>query len=456
MQIRVTNPATGEVIKEYELMNDKQVARRLTAADKAFQAWQTQAVCHRTDCLSRLATLLEKESAKHARLMALEMGKPVHQGLAEIDACICSCRQLADKAEGILSPEIHGLDQKRYASITKPFGIIFGVTSWNFPFWQVLRFTVPAMMAGNAVLLKHASAVPGTSLAIENLIRRSGFPSTLFQILRISRIQVNSITDDPRVKAIILAGSKRTGQSVIKQAGGLISKNAFELCGSDPHIILDDAEIDKTVDACVSGCLLNSGQSGATTKRLIVSAGIRAAFEKQLVRKMKQVKVGDPVNADVHVGPLACKDFQDTLDLQVRRSVDKGARCLLGGKVAKGNGFFYPPTVLTDVCRGMPVYHNETFGPVAIVIPVADETEAIRLANETNYGVGATVFTRNISRGVEIAAQHLHAGHCFINALVRPDAGLPFCGVDERVNGHDSSQHYGMEQFFQTKTIHVC
>ncbi len=455
MKITVTNPATGGVVNEYNAMNDKQVYDRLETADEAWQTWRNTDVGHRSDCMSKMAALLTDEKTHNAELMALEMGKPVRQGMDEIEKCIWLCRNLTETAARTLSLKMGENGTKGQLTAVLPFGTIVVVMSWNYPFWQVFRYAAPAIMAGNAVLLKHSSSVPGCSLAIENIMIRAGFPQGLFQVLRIPGQQVKFVVDDSRIKAVILSGSKTAGQAIIKQVGGVIKKDVFELGGSDPNIILDDAELDRTVETCVSGCLSNSGQSCVAVKRFIVSKGIREAFEQRLVKRMRNVRMGDPLHRNTNIGPIARKDLRDTVDQQVRSSIDRGARCLLGGKVDKGKGFFYPPTVLTDVGRGMRVYEEETFGPVAIVVPVSDEKEAVRVANDANFGNGATVFTRNISRGRQIAAEQLAAGQCFINAFTPPGTHMPLFGIGERKNGNDPLHDFGMKDFVHAKTVHV-
>jgi succinate-semialdehyde dehydrogenase/glutarate-semialdehyde dehydrogenase len=335
-----------------------------------------------------------------------------------------------------------------------PLGVVLGVMPWNYPFYQVFRFGIPAMMAGNAVLLKHSAAVPGCALAIQAVMQKAGLPEAVFQSLQIPSGQVQAVIDHHAVKAVALTGSTAAGQAVASRAGHRIKKCVLELGGSDPYLILEDADLDLALNACVTGRLLNSGQSCIAAKRFIVVAAVREAFEQGLVEKMKPVRMGNPLDEQTQIGPLAGGGFRDSLHQQVRGSIDKGARLLLGGEIPSGRGFFYPPTVLTDVRSGMPVFDEETFGPVAAVVPAADEDEAVALANQTEFGLGAAVFTRDTARGERIAAEKLEAGNCFVNAFVKSDPRLPFGGIKQSGYGRELS-HYGIKSFVNVKTVYV-
>jgi succinate-semialdehyde dehydrogenase/glutarate-semialdehyde dehydrogenase len=354
----------------------------------------------------------------------------------------------------MLSPEIIATDAGKSYATFQPLGVVLAVMPWNYPFWQVFRFAVPALMAGNAGVLKHSANVPGCALAIEDVFRQAGFPESIFQTLMIGGDRVEKVIENPLVKAVTLTGSKPAGQAVAATAGRLLKKSVLELGGSDPYIVLEDADLEAAAAACAASRLLNSGQSCIAAKRFVVVEVVRHSFEALLVDQMRAKKMGDPMVESVEIGPQARFDLRDDLHRQVRQSIEKGARCLLGGKLPEGPGAFYPPTVLTDVHKGMPAYDEETFGPVAAVIGVKDEKEAIRVANDTVFGLGAAVFTRDIARGERIAATALDAGNCFVNAFVKSDPRLPFGGIKESGYGRELS-HYGIKEFVNIKTVYI-
>ena len=455
MTFTVTNPATGQVAEAFNTMDESDTQASIDASADAFREWRRTDLSHRAALMHAVAWGLESEKTGHARLMALEMGKPIGDGAAEIEKCAWLCRYYADHADEMLKPRPAATDAANSYVMFAPLGVLLGVMPWNYPFWQVFRFAVPALMAGNTVLLKHAASVPGCALAIQAAMQKAGFPEAVFQSLMIPSDRVQQVLAHPDVRAVTLTGSRSSGSAVAAQAGAMIKKSVLELGGSDPYLILADADLDTAVDACVSGRLLNSGQSCIAAKRIITVGDIRREFEKRLVEKMKAIRVGDPLNEQTEVGPLAGSAFRDTLHRQVRKSIDQGAHCLLGGKIPEGEGFFYPVTVLTDVRPGMPVFDEETFGPVAAVIAASSESEAIDLANGSDYGLGAAVFTRDIERGERIAAQELDAGNAFVNAFVKSDPRLPFGGIKQSGFGRELS-HYGIESFVNVKTVYVA
>lgn len=454
MTIEVTNPTSGEVVQRYTAMDPDEANRRIEAPSNACTDWRKIASDERSFCLQEAAFMLEANKDRYVGLMALEMGKPVRDGHAEIEKCAWLCRYVADMAEEMLAPETIETDAHRSFVAFQPLGVILGVMPWNYPFWQVFRFAAPALMAGNAVLLKHASNVSGCSLAIEELMHQAGFSPTLFQSLLISSDQVQAVIDHAAVKAVTLTGSKPAGQSVAAHAGKRIKPTLLELGGSDPYLILADADLDLTAEACVAGRLLNSGQSCIAAKRFIVEKAVQEDSEQGVVEKMKAARTGDPFDENTDVGPLARSDLRDTLHRQVGMGIDRGARCLLGGSLPDGKGFYYPPTVLTDVRPDMPAFDEETFGPVASITTAADEQEAILLANDTLFGLGATVFIRDIEKGERIAAGPLEAGNCFVNAYVKSNPRLPFGGIKESGYGRELS-HYGIKSFVNIKTVYV-
>ncbi|MHA2403763.1 MAG: NAD-dependent succinate-semialdehyde dehydrogenase, partial [Candidatus Kariarchaeaceae archaeon] len=391
---------------------------------------------------------------KYAKTMAIEMGKPITQGRAEVEKCAWVCDYYAEEAIVQLKPETVVTDALKSYITYQPLGVILAVMPWNFPFWQVLRFIAPCLMAGNGGVLKHASNVPGSALAIEEVFHEAGFPKNLFRTLLVGSKQVDSIIENPIIKAVTLTGSTSAGRAVASKAGKMLKRSLLELGGSDPYIILEDANIEEAVLTCVSSRLINSGQSCIAAKRFIIVESQRAKFEELYVYNMKNRKMGDPLSEDVSVGPQARHDLRDELHEQVEGSINKGAKVLLGGYIPEGEGAFYPPTVLTDVKKGMPAYNEELFGPVAAIITVKDESEAIRVANDTPFGLGAAIFTVDIERAERIATQEIEAGSCFINAYVRSDPRLPFGGIKESGYGRELS-YYGIREFTNVKTIYV-
>jgi len=335
-----------------------------------------------------------------------------------------------------------------------PLGVILAVMPWNYPFWQVFRCAAPAIMAGNVVLLKHASNVPGCALAIEEIFREAGFPSNVFTTLLVDSSQVDAIIENPLVKGISLTGSVAAGRAVARKAGEMLKKTVLELGGSDPYLVLTDAELETTASVCATARLVNCGQSCIAAKRFIVVQPLLDKFAEMLVKHMSSARMDDPLQEDTTIGPLARHDLRDYLHQQVTKSIAMGARCLLGGEIPEGEGAFYPPTVLTDVTNGMPLCNEESFGPVAVIIPAKSEEEAIRMANNSCFGLGAAVFTRNLARGEMVAAQKLEAGLCFVNAQVKSDPRLPFGGIKGSGYGRELS-HFGIREFVNIKTVVV-
>ncbi|HKW52022.1 MAG TPA: NAD-dependent succinate-semialdehyde dehydrogenase [Candidatus Eisenbacteria bacterium] len=448
------NPANDQVIGRYEETSPEAAATAVALADKAFLAWREAGFPLRAAAMTRAAELLEAGKSRYAALMAAEMGKPLAQGRAEIEKCAWGCRYYAENASRFLEALPIETDAAKSYAAFPPLGVVLAVMPWNFPFWQVFRFAAPAIMAGNAGVLKHASNVTGCALAIGELLREAGFPEHLFTVLCLRAGAVERVLEHPKVRAVTLTGSAAAGRAIASVAGRLLKKSVLELGGSDPYLVLGDAEMEPTVEACVSSRLINSGQSCIAAKRFIVVEKVRADFTERFVARMRAKRVGSPVEDGVELGPLARRDLRDELHAQVTESVRRGAKLLLGGEIPKGPGAFYPPTVLSDVGPGMPVYEEETFGPVAAIIAARDEADAVRIANDSTFGLGSAIFTRDAARGERLAADSVEAGSCFVNALVRSDPRLPFGGIKESGYGRELSV-FGIREFVNVKTVYV-
>ncbi|MCP4200662.1 MAG: NAD-dependent succinate-semialdehyde dehydrogenase [bacterium] len=455
MTIETFNPATGELTAVYPAYREPEVERALAKAAEEAPAWASRSIAERADLLCLAAGILEDRKIQYAELMALEMGKPVREGRAEAEKSAWVCRYYADEAESLLRAREIETDASKSFVAFEPIGPVLAVMPWNFPFWQVFRFAAPNLMAGNVGLLKHASNVPGCAVAIEEIFVEAGFPEGAFQTLLVGSRAVAGLIEDPRVSAVTLTGSTPAGRAVAAKAGECLKKTVLELGGSDPYVVLSDADLDIAVEACVAGRLLNTGQSCIAAKRWIVTADRREEFERRTIEVLRGKVVGDPLSEETDVGPMARADLRDELHQQVLASVDRGARCLLGGELPDGEGAFYPVTVLTDVAPGMPAYEDELFGPVAAILPVADDEEAIRVANDTGFGLGAAVFTRDVERGTDIARRRLDAGSCFVNAFVRSDPRLPFGGIKDSGYGRELGS-FGIYEFVNIKTVWVA
>lgn len=435
-------------------MTAEEVQTIIQRTQGAFERWRAVSFKQRAALMKRAAQVLLDNLEEYAALMASEMGKPIKEGCAEITKCVHACEYYAENAETFLKPETILTDASKSFVSFQPLGIVLAVMPWNFPFWQVFRFAAPALMAGNAALLKHASNVPGCALAIETIFQKAGFPQDIFRTLLIGSKDVDAVIENPSVRAVTLTGSTPAGKAVARKAGEMLKKTVLELGGSDAYVVLEDANIEETVKTCVASRLINSGQSCIAAKRFIVVKAIRQAFEERFVQKMKEVKMGDPLNELVVIGPQARLDLRDDLHRQVKESIEKGAVCLEGGEIPAGPGAFYPPTVLTEVRKGMPAYDDELFGPVAAIIPVKDEDEAIRTANDSVFGLGAAIFTGDIAKGERLAELEIQAGCCFVNTFVRSDPRLPFGGIKQSGYGRELS-HFGIKEFVNIKTIFI-
>lgn len=398
-----------------------------------------------------VADLLRSQAARLAEVITTEMGKPIAESEAEIEKCAFGCDFFAENAEGFLADESTPSDTPNSSVVFEPLGIILAIMPWNFPFWQVFRHAAPALMAGNVILVKHAPNVPRCSFAIRDLFRQAGFPEGVLSVVMIDIPQVTSIIADPRVQAVTLTGSDHAGSQVAALAGQHLKKSVMELGGSDPFIILEDADLDEAVETAVKARFQNSGQSCIAAKRFIVEEAIADEFEARFVAAVEKLVIGDPRDRATRIGPLARSDLRDNLSRQVEESVAAGARLATGGRPIDGDGFFYQPTVLTNVTSEMPVLKEETFGPVAAIVRVKDSSGAIRAANDSNYGLGGNVWTTDLERGVEIA-RRLNTGGVFINGMTHSDPRLPFGGVKRSGFGRELSV-FGIREFVNIKTI---
>jgi succinate-semialdehyde dehydrogenase/glutarate-semialdehyde dehydrogenase len=451
--MKAINPATEELIREYPEPDDQEVAARLAAAEQAFQAWRRVPFAERGRLMSAAADLLRERRDEYGRLMTDEMGKPIAAAEGEIDKCAWLCDFYAEHAESFLAGEAVATDASRSSVRYDPLGPVLAVMPWNFPFWQVFRFAAPALMAGNVGLLKHAGNVPGTALAIEEVFRDAGFPDGTFTTLLVGSDRVAGLIRNPAVRAVTLTGSERAGMEVAAEAGRCLKKTVLELGGSDPFIVLADADPAEAARQAARARTINSGQSCIAAKRFIVDETIADAFEEELSRSMDALKIGDPLDRATEVGPLARADLLDDLDDQVRRTVEAGAVLKTGGHRIAGTGWFYAPTVLTGVRPGMAAFDEETFGPVAAVIRARGTDDAIELANRSRYGLGASLWTSDAVRAEALAGE-IEAGCVFVNGIVKSDPRLPFGGIKSSGYGRELSA-VGIREFVNIKTVWV-
>lgn len=449
------NPSNEQVIDNYKETAYNEAINSVETARQAFKVWSQTSFAERSSLLRKTAQILRLKKEELGRLMSLEMGKPLVQAYAEAEKCACVCEYYEKNGENFLSDELIQTDATISYVTFKPSGAVLAIMPWNFPFWQVIRFAAPTLMAGNVCLLKHAPNVTGCALAIENLLAEAGFPNGTFQVLKLQPDIIAKLIEHPFISGVTLTGSTRAGSAVAEIAGRNLKKTVMELGGSDPYIVLEDADMEKTVASCLTGRMINSGQSCIAAKRYIVIESVRKKLEEMLVEKFNKITYGDPLAGNFDIGPMARKDLRDQLHMQVVGSISIGAKLLCGGRIPDGKGYFYPATILTDVKKGMPAFSEETFGPVASIISVKDEKEAIQIANDSSYGLGAAVFTRDVKKGEYIAKHLLNAGSCFVNAFVKSDPRLPFGGTKMSGYGRELSM-FGIREFVNVKTVYVA
>lgn len=455
MSIQTIDPATEEVLDTYPTLDNGQLEGRINKAHQAFRTWKKVSFEERSRLMLAAAAELKKNAEEYAEIASREMGKTYRSALAEVKKCAWVCEYYAQEAPVLLADETIETEARKSYISYQPLGVILAIMPWNYPYWQVFRFAAPVLMAGNTALLKHATNVTGCAQAIERIFRRAGFPEGAFTNLSIPTDMVKSVIEDRFVKAVTLTGSEKAGSIVASQAGAQIKKTVLELGGSDPYIILEDADLEQAVAICAEGRLKNNGQSCIGAKRFIVVEDVYEAFLEKFKAKMAESVMGDPFDDKTTLGPLARTDLRENLHRQVQESIQQGAKCILGGEIPDRPGAFYPATILTEIKAGMPAYEEELFGPVAAVFKVKDEAEAIEIANDTDFGLGAAIFTQNIARGERIARKEITAGSCFVNDMVNSDPRLPFGGIGVSGYGRELSA-LGIREFVNIKTVSIA
>lgn len=448
------NPATGKVIATYNIDDEKKIERTLKAAVKAQEPWGQASFRERATVLRAIAKEIKRNKKQLAELATAEMGKPIAQSIAEVEKCAMNMEYYAKNGPQYIADEkVETEARKSYVSY-QPLGVVLAIMPWNFPYWQVFRAMGPILMAGNTMVLKHASNVTGCAKVIEKILKDAGAPKGLFHTIVVPGSQVIPVIEHPAIAAVTLTGSTAAGKQVASVAAAHIKKQVLELGGSDAYMVLQDADMQLAVETCVRGRLVNSGQSCVCAKRFIVEKPVLKEFETKMTAMMEASTYGDPMDKNNTIGPMSRADLRDELHRQVQDSIKKGAKLLCGGYIPEGDGAFYPPTVLTNVKKGMPAYDEELFGPVAAIIAARDEAHAIKLANDTIYGLGGGIFSKDVKKAEKIAAKQIQAGNCFVNAFVHSDPRLPFGGVKQSGYGRELSK-FGIREFTNIKTVFI-
>jgi succinate-semialdehyde dehydrogenase/glutarate-semialdehyde dehydrogenase len=453
MVLLSVNPTTEDVLQTFEEFSDQQVDSALQQAHDAQRAWRLTSFGERAARLQAVARILRQQKSRLATLATTEMGKPIVEAEGEIEKCAWNCDFYAEQAASFLADEHIETNATESYVAFEPLGVVLAIMPWNFPFWQVVRFAAPALMAGNGAVLKHASNVPGCAMAIEEIFRAAGLPEGLFRTILVPGSRVEKLIADPRIQAVTLTGSSEVGERVASAAGRQLKKQVLELGGSDPFIVLADADLDAAAATAVRARNQNNGQSCIASKRFIVEQPVADEFTQKFAAAVKALRVGDPMQRDTNVGPLARGDLRDALAVQVEQSVARGARTIVGGQAVNAKGFFFAPTVLDGVTEDMPAFREETFGPVAAVIRARDAQDAVRLANDTEYGLGAALWTRDTQHAKELA-RRIEAGSVFINGMVASDPRLPFGGIKRSGYGRELGT-YGIKEFVNIQTVWI-
>jgi succinate-semialdehyde dehydrogenase/glutarate-semialdehyde dehydrogenase len=453
MPIQTINPATGIVEKEFGEYTHDEVVKIIDNSYNAFLKWRDNNFSVRSKLMKNAAQILKDKKEDYGKILTLEMGKPISQAIAEVEKCAWVCQYYADIAEHMLSNEDIATDASQSYVCFEPVGVILAIMPWNFPFWQVFRFAAPSIMAGNVCILKHASNVPQCALAIEEIFAKSGFPENIFKTLLLGSNKIKDVIAHDKVKAVTLTGSEATGSQVARECGLKLKKTVMELGGSDPFIVFEDADIDEAVKTAVKARLINNGQSCIAAKRFIVVEKINDEFVNKFIGLMNNLIIDDPMNNITELGPIAREDLLLEIDNQVKKSVTKGAVVLCGGKRIPRQGYYYAPTILSNISKGMPAYDEEIFGPVASLIRVKDQEEAIMTANDTKFGLGASLWTSDLTKARNLAGR-IEAGSVFINGMVKSDPRLPFGGIKNSGYGRELA-NYGIKEFVNIKTVWV-
>lgn len=454
MALKSINPVNEEIIQIYEEHSLKEIEDKINNCQRTWLNYREIGYKEKSVWMLNLSKTLLTNKERLANIMSLEMGKPLKDGMAEIEKCATVCEYYANNSSYFLKDELIETEANKSFISYQPLGIVLAIMPWNFPYWQVFRFLAPALMAGNAAILKHASNVTGCALAIEEMVVNAGFPKDIFHTIILNSKELEPVIENQFIKAVTLTGSTSAGKKVAQFAGSLIKKTVLELGGSDPYLVLEDADLEMAAETSVNSRLINNGQSCIAAKRFIVLKSIEKEFTSLFLKKMKLKTFGDPSNKEYNLGPMARKDLRDELHQQVERSLAKGAKCILGGEIPKTKGAFYPPTILTNVSKGMPAYNEELFGPVASIITVENEEEAIEIANDTSFGLGAAIFSNDIEKAEKIAKYKIQAGCCFVNSLVKSDSRLPFGGINQSGYGRELGM-IGIKEFVNIKTIYI-
>jgi acyl-CoA reductase-like NAD-dependent aldehyde dehydrogenase len=453
MSIQTINPTTGEVLETFEPFNQNQINEALGQAHQAYLKWRTATFAERAKHLHSVASYLRDQKTELAQLAALEMGKTITEAAAEVEKCAWNCDYFAENAGRFLADEKVATNATESYIAFRPLGVVLAVMPWNFPYWQVFRFAAPALMAGNTAVLKHASNVSGVALKIERIFQEAGLPQGVLRTVLVPGSETRKLIADPRIAAVTLTGSEAAGVEVAANSGHVLKKTVLELGGSDAFIVLADADLDQAAQVGITARFQNNGQSCIAAKRFIVVDAVAEAFERKFVDAASKLRVGNPLDYETQVGPVARDDLRETLDRQVRDSVKMGARVLLGGKPLEDKGYFYAPTIVSGVTPEMPMFREETFGPAAAVIHARNAEHAIELANDSEFGLSCNLWTRNIEQARELAAR-IEAGGCFINGMTASDPRLPFGGVKHSGYGRELSS-FGIQEFVNVQTVWI-